>query len=260
MSPQPELSVSQECIASRGQRRVSLHAWRPTGVRAVVAFVSEPGSDGARYDGIARRLALRGIASYAIRLDERDGSSISRGGARRTARDLADVGTMTACLRERHPARPLFVAGHGAGALAVCRHARRDPAGLDGLIAEAVMLDPPWRASLFRRWPRLGLVVRAPRMALVRADRRLQGLIEGLSLPLLLLHGSEDTMAPLSASEYLHRYAGSPDRTLQVFEGGGHDLINGRGRAPVHGKIGEWIDVQLACGIRRHIGIEYINA
>ncbi|MBD9478239.1 alpha/beta hydrolase [Pseudoxanthomonas sp. PXM02] len=141
----------------------------------------------------------------------------------------------------------------------VCRHALRYPTDLDGLIGEAILLDPPWCAAIFRKHPRLARVLRAPRMALVHADRRLRDTVRALSLPLLLLQGSDDAMAPPSGSEYLHRYAGSRDRTLLVFEGGDHDLVNGRCHRRVREKTGQWIEAQLAPGSRRRIGIEYIN-
>ena len=54
--------------------------------------------------------------------------------------------------------------------------------------------------------------------------------------------------------------AGSPDRTLQVFEGYDHQLIDGPGHALVRDKICQWIEAQLESRSRRRsIGIEYIN-
>lgn len=259
MTSRGEPTVSEECIESQGRKRLFLRSWRPGGIRAVVTFVHEPGSDGARYEGIARALAMQGIASYAVDLDGCCGSSASRTTEPTLARYQADLRTVTACVRQRHPSRPLFVFGHGTGALAVCCHALLHSTELDGLIGEAIMLDPPWRAAIFQQCRQLGPALRAARMALVRADRRLRGLVGGLSLPLLLLHGSEDRMAPPSGSEYLHRYAGSPDKTLQIFEGGDHDLVNGRSHAVVREKTCQWIEGQLEIGTRHRIGIEYIN-
>jgi len=252
-------TMSQEYIASPDGRRLPLRCWRPAAVRAVVAFVHEPGSDGARYDGMAHALAPRGIASYAIDLDEAGGAPGVRRQAPLQARHLAELRTLTTCLRLRHPTPPLFVFGHGAGALTACRHALRYPTDLDGLVGEATLLDPPWRAAIFRKHRGLAHALRVPRMALVRADGRLRETVRALSLPLLLLQGSDDVMAPPSGSEYLHRHAGSRDKTLLVFEGGDHDLVNGRGHRRVREKTGQWIEAQLAPGTRRRIGIEYIN-
>jgi len=259
MTSRAEPTVSKEYVESQGRRRLFLRSWRPDGMRAVVAFVHEPGSDGARYEGIARTLAMQDIASYAVDLDRWSGSPVSRVREPTLARYLADIRTMMACVRQRHPTRPLYGFGHGTGALAVCCHALLHPTELDGIIGEAIILDPPWRAAIFRQCPRLGPVFRVPRMALVRADRRLRMAVGALFLPLLLLHGSEDVMAPPSGSEYLHRYAGSGDKTLQMFEDCDHDLINGRCYALVREKVCQWIEGQLGAGARRRIGIEYIN-
>jgi acylglycerol lipase len=52
----------------------------------------------------------------------------------------------------------------------------------------------------------------------------------------------------------------SADKTLQVFEGYHHDLINDRGHAIVRDKACQWIQAQLDSNAqRRRIGIEYIN-
>jgi pimeloyl-ACP methyl ester carboxylesterase len=175
------------------------------------------------------------------------------------ARRLADIGSMTRYLRQRHPMYPLFAFGHGTEALTICFHAVLHPDELHGVIGEAVSLDPPWKLAISRRYRWLAPALLSPRMALTRADRRLRKAARGLSLPLLLLHGSEDTMAPPSGSEYLHRYVGSQDKTLLVFEGSDHDLVNGPGHARVRDKTSQWIEGQLAPGNRQCIGIEYIN-
>lgn len=259
MSSRAEPTGTGEYLQSRGQGRLFMRSWLPDPVRAMVAFVHEPGADSVRYSGMAKLLAMRGVASYAIDLRGSASFSARRGGTLSMTHYLDGVRAMTACVRDRHPAQPLFMYGHGAGALAICYFAALKPTAQHSIICEAIQLDPPWRATIFRRFHRLGSMFGAPSMGFISADERLRVAVRSLSSPLLLLHGSEDVMAPPLDSEYIHRYAGSRDKTLQVFEDCDHDLINGCNHALVRDKACQWIEGQLGYGDRRRIGIEYIN-
>ena len=95
---------------------------------------------------------------------------------------------------------------------------------------------------------------------MLRANEQLRAVVSQLSLPLLVLHGSADRLARPSGSEYLHEQAGSLDKTLQIFEGYNHDLIDAEGRELVAERIGQWIEARLDATVHRlKIGIEYIN-
>lgn len=260
MTARPGPSVVEEFVESQDRRRLFLRSWRPGGVRAVVAIVHEPGSDGARYRRFAETLAARGIATCAIDLP---GYGRSPGPPRRIAPidgHLPDVRTMMSRARQRDPARPLFMLGHGIGAALACHYALRHEGELDGIVCEGILLDPPWRAAALRKLARLSDALRLPGPAPFRPGTHPRRSLGDLSLPLLLLHGSQDRMASPAGGEYLHRRVRSRDKTLLVFEGYGHDLIDGPGHALVWDKTCRWIEAQLdSSPSRRRIGIEYIN-
>ena len=46
-----------------------------------------------------------------------------------------------------------------------------------------------------------------------------------ITLPLVILHGTEDRAAKPSGSRLFHRLAGSTDKTLKLYEGHFHDLL-----------------------------------
>lgn len=58
--------------------------------------------------------------------------------------------------------------------------------------------------------------------ALREGTARAQALLPALQPPLLVVQGTDDTLVPLSSSEYLLANAGSEDKTLQVYEGMSH--------------------------------------
>lgn len=261
MASEPRLSVLDEFVESEDHRRLFLRSWRPRHIRAIVAIVHDRGSDSSRYRRFAHVLAACGIAAYAIDLRGCGRSPGARFQLRSIDGWICDTRTMLSLVRERDPMKPLFLFGHGTGALAACLHALRHEDQLDGLICEGIVLDRSWTGMLLRI---LGVLlptsfVRAGSTLLRSHDRRRE--FSGcLSLPLLLLHGSRDVTAPPSGSEYLHGAVSSSDKTLQVFEGCHHDLINGSGHAIVRAKTCRWIEAQLDSSAGRcRIGIEYIN-
>ncbi len=49
----------------------------------------------------------------------------------------------------------------------------------------------------------------------------------------------------LSGSEFFHRTAGSLDKTLRLYEGHYHDLLNDLGKEDVIADVIRWIDARL---------------
>jgi acylglycerol lipase len=81
--------------------------------------------------------------------------------------------------------------------------------------------------------------------ALVRADERLHGSFGQITLPVLILHGTEDKATVCRGSEYFHEHAGSADKTLKIYEGHYHDLLNDIGKEGVLADIAAWIEQRL---------------
>ena len=81
--------------------------------------------------------------------------------------------------------------------------------------------------------------------ALVRADERIEASFDQFRLPLLILHGTADKATRPDGSKMFHDRAGSADKTLKLYDGHAHDLLNDLGREAVMADIVGWIDARL---------------
>jgi alpha-beta hydrolase superfamily lysophospholipase len=82
--------------------------------------------------------------------------------------------------------------------------------------------------------------------ALVRADERLEREFGRITLPLLILHGTADKATSPAGSSAFHQAAGSEDKTLKLYDGHVHDLLNDTGKERVLADIGSWIELRLS--------------
>lgn len=74
----------------------------------------------------------------------------------------------------------------------------------------------------------------------------IQGNASEFNLPVLLIHGSDDGLTNPKGSELLFEKAKSADKTLKIFPGGYHELINDLDRDEVMNLIVSWIEIRLA--------------
>jgi acylglycerol lipase len=250
--------------------RLFVRSWIPEpDARAALVVVHDLDSHGGRYERFAIHLVERGIVVHALDLRGYGKSAGERQTVWHFSQYLDDIGAMMKSDRVRQPLLPLFMLGHGAGGVAVSLYALMRQRDLAGLICESIAVDLPASATLFGSVRALAMI--APRLpvrgtpartvaALVRARNQLRSSLAQLSLPLLVLHGSADTVTFPSGSEHMHECSASPDKTLQVFEGYYHDLINDQGHEQVIERILQWIEDRLNPEHRNQIGIAYINA
>jgi alpha-beta hydrolase superfamily lysophospholipase len=79
----------------------------------------------------------------------------------------------------------------------------------------------------------------------VRADNRLKREFPLIKLPVFILHGTADKVTKFEGSQFFYDTVGSKDRTLGLYEGHFHDLLNDVGKEGVLRDIQEWLDARL---------------
>ena len=69
--------------------------------------------------------------------------------------------------------------------------------------------------------------------------------MESITLPLLVLHGSADRLADPEGSKSLYERAQSTDKTLKLYEGLYHEVMNEPEKEMVLGDIVAWMEGHL---------------
>ncbi len=249
--------------------------------RAVVAIIPGFNSHSGYYSWVGERLAARGLATYAVDLRGRGRSDGERFYVADFDDYVSDAGALVAHARSHHPGLPLFILGHSAGGVVACLYAAGHQDALAGLISESFAFKvpaPDFALAVFK-----GLAHVAPhahilhlkneefsrdpaavkRMnddpliahetqpsqtlaAMVRADEKLEHLFPSMTLPTLILHGTGDKAASAKGGEQFYAQSGASDKTLKLYQGAYHDLLNDTGREQVMADIEGWLDGHIA--------------
>lgn len=270
----------EEDFKSRGVR-IHLRSWAPDGPpRAVVVICHGVNSHGGQHAWTAERFIAHGFAVFALDLRGRGQSEGDRYYVEDIADYVADLAGTIAIAKDRHPDLPVYLLGHSAGGVVSCTYAVDHQAEIDGLICESFAFQVPAPGfvlsaikGLSHITPHLGVLTlpmkdftrdpvalaaleadpltkgesqpAATVAALVRADERLHDSFETITLPVLILHGTADRATVCKGSEYFHQHAGSADKTLKLYEGHYHDLLNDLGKEDVFADILAWIEARL---------------
>ena len=282
----------EERVKGAGDLNLCVRSWRPEGTaRGVVALVPGFNSHSAYYAWAAGQFAASGLAVYAVDLRGRGHSDGERFYIEKFADYVSDVATLVALAKSREPGLPTFLLGHSAGGVIACIYTLEHPTELTGLICESFAHDIPapdfvlavfkglshvaphahilhLKNEVFSRDPE---VVEAmnddPLIAhetqptrtlaeMVRADERLKREFPLITLPVLILHGTADQATKPSGSQRFYDMAGSTDKTLKLYEGHFHDLLNDVDKGVVMTDILTWIDARIPAGRPRGASLD----
>jgi alpha-beta hydrolase superfamily lysophospholipase len=81
--------------------------------------------------------------------------------------------------------------------------------------------------------------------ALLKATDRMKAEFHTLKLPLLIMHGTHDKATMPAGSEEFFAKAGSSDKSLKLYDGHFHDLLNDIGKEKVLAEVVAWINARV---------------
>jgi acylglycerol lipase len=275
------ISAEEQWLDGTGGRIFTRH-WEPEGApRTNLVICHGFNAHSGQYVRAAEDFAARGFAVTALDLRGRGKSDGERFYVDTIDDYVSDLGLAIELGRSRHPDLPVYLLGHSAGGMVSVTYALDHQDRIDGLICEdfafrvfapnfALKLlegashfvphahvltlrmedfsrDPEWLARLKADPLTQGEVQPVQTVAaLARAAERLEREFGRIMLPMLILHGTTDRVTRPDGSEQFHREAGSSDKTLKLYDGHYHDLLNDLGREQVMDDIAGWIDERLA--------------
>ena len=255
-------------------------------MRAVVVISHGAGEHSGRYQRVALALAELGYPVYALDHRGHGRSGGRRALVDRLDNAAADLDLLIDLARREHPDVPLFLLGHSLGGTIALRYALRHQDKLDGLILSgpvaAIDLPPapvrlavkalsavaPWMPALgvdpavvsrdpaeveaYRTDPLVhhGKLPLRTVAEIASATEAFPEQVGSLTLPILLVHGSEDRLAPVQGSRMVHKRVSSEDKTLEIYEGFFHEVLNEppEDRARVLADIVTWLQAHTHGG------------
>jgi len=267
---------------SSGGLNISYRCWRTSGTpRGVVAIVPGFNSHSGYYTWVAEQFVAKGLAVYAIDLRGRGASDGERFYVQKFSDYVNDVDAMMTLIKSREPNQKIFLLGHSAGGVVSCLYAIDHQSELAGLICESFAFKvpaPDFALAVFKglahvaphahvlhlknedfsRDPAVVAAMNADTLIahetqptqtlaeMVRADERLEKEFPRITLPLFVLHGTHDKATKPSGSQQFYDTAGSQDKTIKLYDGGYHDLLNDTDRDVVLSDVSGWIEKRLS--------------
>jgi len=80
---------------------------------------------------------------------------------------------------------------------------------------------------------------------LLRATKAISAHSNVIELPILIMHGSSDKLSDVSGSEMLYANVSSEDKTLKIYEGLYHEILNEPEQDEVKQDILAWLDAHI---------------
>ena len=275
------MAMTEGTFDSTGGAKIFYRVWRPEAPpRAVVAICHGFNSHGGQYAWLGEQLAANGLAAYALDLRGRGKSSGERFWVTDVSEYVADLAGLITLAKSREKGLPVFLLGHSAGGVISSTYTLDYQKELAGFICESFafrvpaprfVLDTIGWVSGFA--PRIGVLrlknkdfTRDPAAlaalesdpltanenqpaktvaALWAADKRLEREFPTITIPLLIMHGTEDKATVPAGSQFFYDTAGSKDKTLKLYPGHFHDLFADTGREQVLADMLQWVSSRI---------------
>lgn len=273
----------RETVIAAGENvRLTARIEAPPQPRGCIVISHGFGEHCGRYDKLVLALTTIGLTTIRYDLRGHGHSGGKRGHASSYDLYLNDLGQVIELARDVSPRLPTFIFGHSMGGGLVLNYALRRGGNLAGVIASGPWLrlafqPPGWKVMLARLVARVlpsmsmptnlditklshdpevaksierdaltnPVISAAAFLALVEAGEYALAHANALRLPLLLMHGGEDAVTDIRASEAFHAAAGVGDKTFKRWDKMYHETLNEIGSEPVYQFIVNWLEPRL---------------
>lgn len=274
---------SERSFDGVGGTRIVYDVWTPgTDPTGVVVLCHGYAEHARRYDHVAQRFGEAGLITYAVDLRGHGRSGGKRVHLRNISEYTDDFHHLVGIATAAHPECKRVVLGHSMGGGVVFTYGVEHPddyalmvlsgpavyaqdavspmmigvakvlgsilPGLpvEQLPPEAVSRDPEVVAAYIADpLVHTGKLPAGVAKALIGVGETMPQRAAAITAPLLVVHGSDDSLIPVAGSERLVECVGSRDVTLKVYDGLFHEVFNEPERDKVLDDVVSWIEVRL---------------
>jgi len=253
--------------------------WLPDGqVKAVILVAHGLGEHISRYTNLVNNVVPLGYAVYGLDHQGHGKSEGTRVFVDRFQTYLDDLKTFYDIVHKDNPGKKVILYGHSMGGLIAVPYAVQHQSELDGLVVSAPAIKAGESITpativlakvLSAISPKMGvqslpsadlshdkavveaydndpLVYRGKVTARLGAEMlstmsKVEVQLPSITLPLLILQGSDDRLVNQAGARILYEKAGSKDKTLKIYEGFYHEVHNEPGNAKVFADIEAWL-------------------
>jgi len=253
--------------------------WLPEGqVKAVILVAHGLGEHINRYTNLVNNVVPLGYAVYGLDHQGHGKSEGTRVFVDRFQTYINDFKTFTDMVRKENTGKKTVLYGHSMGGLIAVCYALQYQSDLDGLIISAPAIKAGESITgativmakvLSAISPKMGvqqlpsdtlshdkavveaydndpLVYRGKVTARLGAEMlslmsKVEVQLPSITLPMLILQGSDDRLVNQAGARILYEKAGSKDKTLKIYEGFYHEVHNEPGNARVFADMEAWL-------------------
>jgi alpha-beta hydrolase superfamily lysophospholipase len=281
-----EVTYSNQNFTSKDGYQLFQQSWLIDNPKAVVLIVHGLGEHSSRYAHVAAHLNANGYAVYSYDQQGHGQSEGRRSYIDSFDTYRTDLLQMINRVRLNHADVPLFTLAHSMGGEIMAYTAVRDMPKLDGVIFSSAALVPGDDISpmlikvanvLGRFLPKVpttkldsnsisrdpvtvqnydsdplnyhGGIPARTAAEMLRGFRIIEAGTPTINYPMLIFHGSADAIVNVEGSMQLYARAGSKDKTLKIFEGAYHEVLNGPDKQAALNLITNWLDAHLTTAV-----------
>jgi alpha-beta hydrolase superfamily lysophospholipase len=261
-------------------------SWQPKDPpKAVLVIIHGVAEHSNRYSNLVDNLLPANIAIYSYDQRGHGKSPGQRGYIDSWSEYRADLKRFLAYVHQAEPGKPIFVYGHSQGALEILDFLINESNNITGILVSAVPLVSDDAASpllvtaakvLSRVWPTFSLdspinpaqlscdareVIKYqddPEVFKIltarwgteylKTQEEVRGNAASIDVPILIMHGGDDTLCAPEGSQYLYDQVSSADKTLKIYPSYFHEIHNEPGHITVVNDIEAWISERVPPG------------
>lgn len=267
------MRYSEATITTPAGLKLFTRRWQPAQPRATIALVHGAWEHSGRYEHVAVHLTDADYAVHAVDLRGHGKSEKKPANVESPDEYLTDVEHF----RKQTPNGQLYLMGHSmGGGLVTLYTIERQPA-VDGLILSGALLKlhspallqrlvrfiagvapnfpllkvdgtgisrDPDVVAVYKNDPlvRTGWTNAAFLSILARITNRIHPAMEKMTQPALIMHGTADELTDPAGSRRLFCRAGTEDKTLKLYDGLYHEIMNEPEREQVLSDIVAWLN------------------